>query len=105
MNQLYLLEELEYYDGVIEFSAVDSNGVFYLATARGDHTPAVDFIATAVRPAHIAAFRDGLVDIRDVMLETGRQFYYHVTINDDDSITAVRRFGPIALSADLPQPG
>ena len=101
---LYLDHTHEYYDGVVEFSAIQlETGQRFLATAQGDSTPAENFTATAVTEDEYRLYHDGDADIRTIMLQSGTDVWYQVTI-DGTQISAEPIQGNIADSPHLPAP-
>ena len=107
MKTVKLAEILEYYDGILLFTACDPIGGNYLCEAIdtvGNHER---YAVVGVRPERMADFRAGRVDLRTLMLESpGGEWY--ITVADggmDDPLALEPQHVPLTETGYLPGEG
>lgn len=97
---------LDYYDGPIVFEGRDRIGGHYLAVAADSRDGDPVFAVVGVSPERVYQFRNGMVDLRAVMLEAGSEEWFLATQNratEDFNLEPQRT--ELAASAYLPDSG
>ena len=97
---------LDYYDGPLLFEARDRIGGHYLAVAVPSTHPQDKFFVVGVAPERLRQFRVGLVDLRKVVEEAGKEeWFFATTSNLDDPIELEPQVVPLASTELLPDEG
>ena len=107
MKTVKLAEILEYYDGILLFTAQDPIGGNYLCEAIDTVGDFDRYAVVGVRPERLEDFRAGRVDLRTLMLEAPEDEWY-ITIADgttDDPLKLEAQDGPLAETEYLPGEG
>ena len=107
MKMVKLTEVLEYYDGILLFTAQDPIGGNYLCEAIDTVGDFDRYAVVGVRPERLADFRAGEVDLRTLMLEAPDGEWY-ITIADgttDDPLKLEPQDAPLAETEYLPGEG
>ena len=107
MTAIYHTATLDYYDGPILFEGRDRIGGSYLATAVDDADDGeLLYAVVGVSPRELERFRSGLVDLRGVMLEAGREEWYTTSYDSaTEGFDLELQDTPLANSAYLPDEG
>ena len=97
---------LDYCDGPLLFEATDAVGGHYLAIAV-DTTEGNDgYVVVGVAPERLVQFRAGLVDLRLLVEEAGKDEWYLAQAADlSEPLGLVRQPNPLAQSGFLPDEG
>ena len=107
MKMVKLTEVLEYYDGILLFTAQDPIGGNYIGEAVGTAGDFDRYAVVGVRPERLEDFRAGEVDLRTLMLEApGGEWY--ITVDDggtDDPLTLEPQRVPLTETEYLPKEG
>ena len=104
MTQLTFHQQLDYYDGPIEFSATDPKGNLYIAVAYTQETPARQFIAVPVTQLQLQEYCQAESDLHELMLQNGKCQWFRLTLHDNGAINTVEQNTPIQESGLLPEP-
>ncbi len=107
MNVTYQ-ESILYYDCELLFEAADASGRRYIAVHTGDYATGCEYIMAPASPDRLAAFRNGKIDLRRLLLDSPTQVWYTAAldVNDDDAAIALtQKDTPIADCNDLPGAG
>ena len=107
MKTVKLTEVLDYYDGILLFTARDPIGGNYLCEAIDTVGDFDRYAVVGVRPERLAEFRAGDVDLRTLMLEAPDGEWY-ITIADgttEDPLTLEPQRVPLTETGYLPKEG
>ena len=97
---------LDYYDGPLLFEAQDRIGGHYLAMAVPSTHPQDKFVVVGVAPERLRQFRVGLIDLREVVEEAGKEeWFFAATSNLDDPLELKPQDVPLASTGLLPDEG
>ena len=99
-------ETLDYYDGPILFEARDAIGGHYLAAAADTRSGTTLFAVVGVSPERLHEFRNGTVDLRDLMVEAGSEEWYVACENPTtEEFDLELQSSPLSTSRYLPGAG
>ena len=107
MKTVKLAEVLEYYDGILLFTAQDPIGGNYICEAVDTVGDFDRYAVVGVRPERLEDFRAGRVDLRTLMLEAPEGEWY-ITIADgttDDPLKLEPQHVPLTETEYLPGEG
>ena len=97
---------LDYYDGPILFEARDAIGGHYLAAAADTRSGKTLFAVVGVSPERLHEFRNGTVDLRDLMVEAGSDEWYVACENPaTEDFDLELQASPLSTSRYLPKVG
>ena len=97
---------LDYYDGPVVFEARDRIGGHYLAVAGGSLHGDPVYAAVGVAPERLYDFRNGMVDLHDLMLEAGSDEWFLATqVRATENFTLEPQGTKLAASSYLPHSG
>lgn len=102
-----LTEVLEYYDGILLFTAQDPIGGNYICEAIDTVGDFDRYAVVGVRPERLEDFRAGRVDLRTLMLEAPEGEWY-ITVDDggtDDPLMLEPQHVPLTETGYLPKEG
>lgn len=106
MKTINYSRTLEYYDGPVLIEARDDIGGHYLGMAVETTEGADAFVVVGVAPERLRQFRAGLVDLRDLVKEAGRQEWFFTNSHDfHKPLPLSPRQSPLAASEYLPEAG
>ena len=107
MKTIKATEALDYYDGIEIFSGVDEVGRKYLglrSEAAGDYDR---YMVVAVIPEQLHKFRRGMLDLRELMLDSPDGAWYMITADMEfgEPMPLEAQSAPLHKSKFLPMPG
>lgn len=82
MKTVFHAATLFYYDGPQVFEARDSIGGHYVALLGDLHEGKDRYLVVGVAPERLRQFRSGRLDLRSLMLESGKEEWYLAATND-----------------------
>ena len=107
MKTVKITEILEYYDGILAFSAQDPIGGHYVGslierTQGKDH-----YLVVGAKPERLDDLRSGQIDLRTLLLESPSGEWYIATPEGtiDDPLTLEPQQAPLAETDYLPEAG
>ena len=107
MKNIHPTEILDYYDGIEIFAGLDEIGGSYLGVrceVSGEHDR---YVVVGVRPERLREFRSGVLDLRDLMLDTPGGDWYITLANMayGDTMQLEPQSMPLEQSGLLPLAG
>ena len=106
MKTVNYLRTLDYCDGPLLFEARDDIGGHYLGMAVEAAEGADAFVVVGVAPERLRRFRAGLIDLRDLVLEAGKQEWFFTDSSDfSQPLRLSARQSPLAASEYLSEAG
>ncbi len=106
MKTVNYLRSLDYCDGPLLFEARDDIGGHYLGMAVEAAEGADAFAVVGVAPERLRRFRAGLIDLRDLVIEAGKQEWFFTDSSDfSQPLRLSVKQSPLAASEYLPEAG
>ena len=107
MKTVKITEILDYYDGILAFTAQDPIGGHYVASLIERTSEHDRFLIVGARPERLNDLRNGKVDLRALLLETPEGQWYVTTPEGtiDDPLALIPQPTPLADSDHLPGNG
>ena len=107
MNPVRHTDTLVHYDGVQVFEGQDPVGGRYVGVMVDSGDGSDRYLVTGVVPERLRRFRSGALDLRNMLLEAGRDEWYFADVSDDFQapLRLVRQDGSLEGRDFLPDEG
>ncbi len=107
MNPVRYTDTLVHYDGVQVFEGRDPVGGRYVGVMVDSGDGSDRYLVTGVVPERLRRFRSGALDLRNMLLEAGRDEWYFADVSDDFQVPLrlVRQDGSLEGREFLPDEG
>ena len=97
---------LQFYDCDILFEAEDDAGRKYIAVNDGEDENGLEYKLAPVEEQALTQFKDGLIDLRALMMTAPDGEWYRTTIGaETEEIELTRQESPLAVTEDMPESG
>ena len=107
MKTVKITEILDYYDGILAFSAQDPIGGHYVGSLIEKTRDSVGYLVVGAKPEQLDDLRNGKIDLSTLLLETPSGEWYITTPEGtiDDPLTLEPQQTPLAETDYLPEAG
>ena len=107
MKRIQYFKTLFYYDGPQVFEARDAIGGHYVAVMAQSETTCDKYLVAGVPPEKLRDFRSGLLDLKSMLIEAGKDDWYLTTLTDNlyKPLEIIRQNSSISESELLPADG